>query len=50
MEQALKEVVLGGEGLVQEAGEEEEHLLRAQLLVLVQGLPQALEAPGGTEV
>ena len=44
------EVVLGGEGLVQEAGEEEEHLLQVQLLVLVQGLLQALGAPRAAEV
>ena len=42
------EVVLGGEGLLQETGEE--HLLQAQLLVLVQGLLQALGAPRAAEV
>ena len=44
------EVVLGGEGLLQEAGEEEDRLLQVQLLVLVQELLQALGAPRAAEV
>ena len=43
------EEVLGGEELLRGAGEEEEVLLQAQLPVLVQGLRQALGAPGGAE-
>ena len=46
---AIMEAVLGGEALLQEAGEEEEHPLQVQVLVLVQGLLRALGAPGGAE-
>ena len=44
------EVVLGREGVLQEAGEEEELPLQVHLPVLVQGLLQALGAPGGAKV
>ena len=44
----IMEVVLSGAGLLQEAGEE--HLLQVQMLVLVQGLLQALGAPRAAEV
>ena len=48
IEQTMEEV-LAGEALLPGAGEEEEVLLQAQLPVLVQGLHQALGAPGGAE-
>ena len=46
----IMEAVLGGEALLQGAGEEEEVPLQLQLAVLVQELPQDLGAPGGAEV
>ena len=46
----IMEAVLGGVALLQEAGEEEELPLQVHLPVLVQGLLQALGAPGGAKV
>merc|ERR1712130_424288 len=52
IEPTIMEVVLGGEALLQGAGEEEEVplQLQLQLAVLVQELLQDLGAPGGAEV
>ena len=46
----IMEAVLGGEELLQEAGEEEELPQQVQLPVLVQGLLRALGELGGAEV